>query len=95
MELDAELMAVTPRRATVANRDATYRHVDPWMPEAYRRAASPTGLSNRVSWTGIRAREFKVLREMVANFSRPLRLLQSMLMPVASLQSSAPGDQCG
>ena len=34
MELDAELMAVTPRRATVANRDATYRHVDPWMPEA-------------------------------------------------------------
>ena len=34
MELDAELMAVTPRRATVANRDATNRHVDPWMPEA-------------------------------------------------------------
>ena len=63
MELDAELMAVTPRRATVANRDATNRHVDPWMPEASRRRSeavvrrSPTGLSNRVSWTGIRARE--------------------------------------
>jgi hypothetical protein len=30
----------------------------------------------------VRARESKVSREMVANCSRPLRLLQLMLMPV-------------
>jgi len=31
---------------------------------------------------GSHARESKVMREMVANCSRPLRFLQSMLMPV-------------
>ena len=67
-ELDSSPTPIPPCPLVFAWRHALHAHVYP--------------ASGIQEYARVRARESKVSREMVANRSRPVRLLQSMLMPV-------------